>query len=223
MTMVTIAFCALCIAAGNWQRGRAEEKLALQQKLEAWEKAPPVEVPASPLDAEAPALRPVVVTGTYDEARTILIDNKVYRGRAGFHVVSPLRIGDSDMYVLVNRGWIAGDPGRAALPRFPTPQGVQRVQGVAVVPSARVFELGEAQSGPVWQNLVLDRYAAWSKLKLQPFVIQQTGEAHDGLVRDWPRPDTGADKHRIYAMQWYLFAAVSVILYVVLNLKRHHG
>jgi surfeit locus 1 family protein len=72
----------------------------------------------------------------------------------------------------------------------------------------------------VWQNLRLDRYRAWSKLELQPIVIQQTNDAGDGLVREWDRLDAGADRHRGYALQWFSLAALAVVLYVVLNLKR---
>jgi len=72
----------------------------------------------------------------------------------------------------------------------------------------------------VWPNLVLERYAKWSGLDLLPVVLQQTNDTGDRLVRDWPRPDFGIEKHKAYALQWYALAAVTVILYVVLNLKR---
>jgi cytochrome oxidase assembly protein ShyY1 len=55
---------------------------------------------------------------------------------------------------------------------------------------------------------------------LQPIVVQQTSDADDGLARDWPRPDAGVDKHRIYALQWYSFAALAAVLYVFLSFKR---
>ncbi len=50
--------------------------------------------------------------------------------------------------------------------------------------------------------------------------MQQTNDAGDGLVRAWPRPDLGVDKHKAYALQWYVLAALTVILYVVLNIER---
>jgi cytochrome oxidase assembly protein ShyY1 len=57
-------------------------------------------------------------------------------------------------------------------------------------------------------------------LKLQPFVIEQASDAQDGFVRQWERPDAGVDRHRSYALQWYSFAFLTVVLYVVLNFKR---
>ncbi len=55
---------------------------------------------------------------------------------------------------------------------------------------------------------------------LQPVVLQQTTASDDGLIRRLARPDAGADTNRAYALQWYVFAALTVILYVALNLKR---
>ena len=95
------------------------------------------------------------------------------------------------------------------------------MEGVAVVPGSHIFELdANTEEGIVWQNLVLARYAKWSGLRLQPIVLQQTSDAADGLVRAWGRPDTGADKHRGYAFQWYALAATILISYVAFSFKR---
>jgi cytochrome oxidase assembly protein ShyY1 len=92
---------------------------------------------------------------------------------------------------------------------------------MAVVPSARFLELApEAGTGRLRENLVLAREEKRLGLSLQPFVIEQTSGAPDGLLRAWERPDTGAERHRSYALQWYSFAALAAILYVVLGFKR---
>lgn len=222
ITIVTIAFCALTLSLGNWQTRRAHEKQALQHKLDERALQAPVAIPTSELDAEDFDRRPVHVSGHYDAALSILLDNKVYQGRVGYQVLTPLRIGSSERYVLINRGWVAAGRTREELPRVETPKGEQQIEGMAVIPSARVFELGaDAQPQKVWQNLVLSRYADWSGLRLQPVVIEQRSAAADGLVRDWPRPDVGIDKHRGYALQWYSFCALALLLYFVLNFKRH--
>jgi cytochrome oxidase assembly protein ShyY1 len=55
---------------------------------------------------------------------------------------------------------------------------------------------------------------------LQPIVIEQHSAAADGLVRDWPRPDTGIEKHESYALQWYSLAGLAVVLFIVLSFRR---
>ena len=69
--------------------------------------------------------------------------------------------------------------------------------------------------GRVWQNLRLADFGQATGLALQPLVIEQRSAAADGLLRDWPRPDSGADRNESYALQWYLFAALAVVLFVI--------
>jgi surfeit locus 1 family protein len=221
ISIVTVCFCALTISLGNWQTRRAHEKEALQYKLDQRAKLAPITIPTSEVNAEDFDRRPVYVRGSYDAAHSILLDNKVYQGRVGYQVLTPLRIGASERYVLVDRGWVAAGRTRQALPQIQTPSGEQKIEGMAVLPSAKIFELARDETpGKVWQNLVLARYAKWSGLKLQPVVIEQHSAAADGLVRDWPRPDVGIERHRSYALQWYSFCALAVLFYVALNFKR---
>ena len=35
----------------------------------------------------------------------------------------------------------------------------------------------------------------------------------DWLARDWPAPDFGIERHRIYMVQWYAFAALALGLW----------
>jgi|AP12_2_1047962.scaffolds.fasta_scaffold09316_2 surfeit locus 1 family protein len=225
-TALAVAFCALSIALGNWQLRRAAEKESAQAQREMQASQAPVLLPGRPIDAAAWAWRRVEVRGQLVGRRTILVDNRTRAGRPGYEVVTPVRITGTDMHVLVNRGWIAQGPTRDALPSLHTPEGPIRVLGIAVVPPRRVFELGDsAPAGPVWQHLDLARFHAWSGLALQPIVVLQTskldGELQDDrLLRQWPREESGAAKHRAYALQWYIFGLLTVILYVALNLKR---
>lgn len=220
MTVAGVAFVALTVSLGNWQTGRAAQKAALAEAFDRGRGAPPADL-AQPLAAGADLEgRRVSVRGEWDAARTIYLDNRVHRGRAGYHVVTPLRLEGTRRWVLVNRGWAPAGATRADLPEVPTPAGVVAVEGIAIAPPAKVYELGEASPAErVWPSLVLARYAKWSGLDLLPVVVQQTNGA-DALVRDWPRPDFGIEKHKAYALQWYALAALTVILYVVLNIER---
>lgn len=178
-------------------------------------------LPARPIDADAWVWRRVVARGRFTDKYTILLDNRIRAGRAGFEVVTPLAIEDGDSFVLVNRGWIAQGRTRSEPPTVRTPAGPVQIDGIAMAPLAEVFELGDpAATGRVWQHLNLDRYRAWSGLAVQPIVVLQTSESGDELLRRWPPPESGAAKHSAYAWQWYIFALLTAILYVALNLKR---
>jgi cytochrome oxidase assembly protein ShyY1 len=51
-------------------------------------------------------------------------------------------------------------------------------------------------------------------------VIEQHSDTGDGLLRDWPRPDSGAEKNEAYSFQWYSLATLAIVLLVVLSFRK---
>ena len=220
-TVATVAALVLFVAAGNWQRGRMETKEALRAQLDAAARSAPIDADALPSATDWAALRyrNVTAAGEFDRRHQILIDNRVHAGRVGYDVVAPLRMVDGRI-VLVARGWVAQGATRDVLPDAPPPAGTVTISGRLAIPPAGYLELSaESSPGTVWQNLDPGRFAATTGLAVLPAVIEQTSPADDGLVRDWPAPDFGIEKHRIYMWQWYAFAVLAVVLWFALNLR----
>lgn len=191
------AGCAAGIALGNWQSGRAAEKRAA-----------------------GAAVQRVAVRGEFQPAFTVFLDNKIYRGQPGYQVVQALRM-QNGRHILVNRGWVAAGPRRERLPQLRTPAGELALEGVRLERFARAYEpSGAKPAGPVWQNVTVAEFAAWSGLALEPWVLEQHSALDDGLARDWPAAGLGAEQHEAYALQWYSLAALCVILLVVLGFRR---
>jgi surfeit locus 1 family protein len=219
-SIAAAAFIALAISLGTWQTRRAEEKLELGLRLDEAARGPVLSVPSVRLEASTLERRRVSARGHFVAQATLFLDNKVLMGVAGYHVLTPLKLEGSGLHVIIDRGWIAaGD--RSRLPAISAPEGLQTIEGTAVMPSTRFVELApEAAGGPRRQNLVIAREEQRLGLRLQPFVVEQASDAQDGLARQWERPDSGVDRHRSYALQWYSFAFLTVALYVVLSFKR---
>jgi len=200
---LAVSGCAAGIALGNWQSGRAEQKRAA-----------------------AASLRTVEMRGRFDARHMVFLDNKLHKGRPGYEVVQPLVL-DKGAALLVNRGWVPAGATRESLPQVPTPVSDVAVSGVRLERFRQAYALGASShapgvSGPegwVWQNVTVEQFAAWSGLRLEPWVLEQHSALDDGLVRDWPRPDAGIEKHESYALQWYSLAALSLILFLSLSLK----
>lgn len=224
LALLALAAIAVMILLGNWQTRRAEQKLALQQRVDALAQGPMLPLSSTPVTAADYAHSRVTVRGEFAPQYTVFVDNRVLRGLPGYHVVTPLRIRGGDMYVLVNRGWVGVGPTRAQFPPIRTPAGELMLEGVAVVPPERVYELArETGTGPLVQHLVPARIAERTGFKLQPVVLQQTSDTNDGLVRHLERPDLGVNNHRAYALQWYAMGVLVVVLYLTLNLRRGNG
>jgi surfeit locus 1 family protein len=194
--VLAVAGCVAGVLLGNWQSGRAEQKRALARSQQL-----------------------ATLQGSFDAQHTVLLDNKLRNGRPGYEVVQPLRLVGGKQ-VLVNRGWTAAGATREQLPKVRTPAGVVALQGVRLDHFARAFEpAGTKRSGTVWQNASVEEFAAWSGLALEPWVFEQHSALDDGLARDWPRPDAGVAMHESYALQWYSLAALSLVLFIGLNVK----
>ncbi len=225
--LAAVVAIAVFVSAGNWQGRRMEEKERLRAQYEAAVREAPVPLPSPGAGADwVPwRYRPVRLEGEYDTAREIYIDNRVHAGRAGYHVVTPLRLGDGRV-VLVNRGWVPQGPTRAELPRASAPAGRVVVDGRINLPSAGYLEFDrQPPAGRLWQNLDPVRFAAATGIAVPPIVVEEMARAGDAgaLVRAWPAPDFGVDKHRGYRMQWYALAALTAALCIFFLLRCRRG
>jgi len=220
-TLAAAAAIAATLALANWQLGRAHEKEALAARIAALARDTPVLLTTAEVRAADVEWRRVTARGRFDPSHGILLDNRIHHGVAGFHVVMPLAIGDGSRFVLVNRGWIAGNPDRSRLPQVRTPEGTVEITGLAVTPSRRFLELStNVTEGRIWQNLTLERYRQAVPIALQPVVIEQESALDDGLVREWDPPNLGVDMHYGYAFQWSVIAATILVLYLVTHVRR---
>ncbi|OGI50651.1 MAG: hypothetical protein A3A87_03110 [Candidatus Muproteobacteria bacterium RIFCSPLOWO2_01_FULL_60_18] len=213
----------LFLYLGYWQLQRAEEKLSMQAEYDTRANGPAVQVEPRVQRPDELQFYRVVAKGHYDTDYQILIDNRVHQGRVGYHVITPLKLQDSEVRLLVNRGWIALGESRDRLPAFETPTGLQQITGVATVPSEKYFTLAQPEPGwqRVWQNMDMARYSAAVPFPVQPVVVLlDPADAAGGFTRDWSRLDAGISVHQGYAFQWFMLAAALSTLYLFMSLRR---
>lgn len=215
---------ALFSTLGFWQLGRAAEKQALFDAFASGADEPAQ--PGLPADADARERRygRLRLEGRYDAAHQVLLDNMPEAGRPGYHVLTPLQTPAGA--VLVNRGWVPAPGDRDQLPdvavsgeprvltgridRLPRPG--LKLAAEPVSPSApwprRLF-FPDAATVAVQLGYPLREY----QLLLDP------GEA-DGFRRQWMPDDFGPETHVGYAVQWFGLAITTVVLWLVLALRR---
>jgi surfeit locus 1 family protein len=220
-TVAAVMGIASTLALANWQLSRGHEKESAAARVASANRDAPIELGGNEVKADDVAWRRVEVRGTFAPHYMVLIDNRIFNGRVGYHVVMPIKIAGSERYALVNRGWIAANATRDALPSVKTPDGVVRITGLAMQPSRRYFELSSnVTEGKVWQNLTVERYRAAVPIAIQPVVIQQESALDDGLIREWPAPDVGIERHYSYALQWLALAVTILVFYVVTHVRK---
>jgi surfeit locus 1 family protein len=197
VVVLALAAAGAGVALGQWQAGRAEQKRA-----------------------DARQAQRMSVTGAFVPGYTVLLDNKLRRGRTGYEVVTPFKLAGSERHVLVNRGWVAAARTRETLPEVRTPSSQLEVEGLVRERFPRVLEIGEQARQRVRQTLDIGAFAQETGLPLEPYYIEQHSPAADGLDRQWQPPDAGVEKHESYALQWYSLAALAIALGLVFSFRR---
>jgi surfeit locus 1 family protein len=151
----------------------------------------------------------------------VFLDNRQMNGKPGFYVLTPLQLDGGGSVVLVQRGWTPRNfVDRAALPKVETPAGRVTIQGRIAPAPSKLYDFAGAPPGPIRQNLDLATFRTDTRLPVLDVTVVQTGDASEGLVRQWPEPATGADKNYGYAFQWFGLAGLIVILYVWFQIVR---
>lgn len=218
-SLAVLILVLLFQALGAWQLRRADEKTALMQNRNLKTAEPALMIAPNEVLTEAHRFRRVVVTGHYDADHQILLDNQIHNQQAGYHVLTPLTLTDNSTHLLINRGWIPLGPNRNILPDVSPPQTSVRISGIVDRFPAVGFKLkgGEIPSeGWPTRVLRLEQGPLENRLgyPLMSYQILLDESLADGYLRDWRTPDLAPEKNRGYALQWFIFALVTVIIYL---------
>ena len=211
---------ALTFSLGLWQLGRGAEKTALQAAKDQRMAMPVLDGRSltnaiSATELQTLMHRKMVLKGQWLKENTVYLENRQMNGRAGFYVMTPMRLESTDMVVLVQRGWAPrAFNDREALPLTQTPAGVVEVTGTLAPWPSRLYDFGGVEDGAIRQNLDLNTFRQQTGLDLKSFSLIQTGAPSEGLLRDWPVVATGVEKHQGYAFQWFGLCALIALLYV---------
>lgn len=229
--LLVVAVAAVCIRLGFWQLDRLEQRQARNAQIERALALPALDLDERLLqeierDPAAYLNRRVRVEGRYDLAADLVLRGRSHNGRPGVHVVTPLQIAGSGAAVLVNRGWVPS-PDAATLEPSPFAEpGLQRVEGLLqVVPTPPEGETPltvQTSGGSVLTVRRLDLIAlrARSAYPLLPVYVQQLPDpslSHPPVRLPLPVLDEGS--HLGYAVQWFSFAAIAVLGFLIVLLR----
>ena len=232
VSLATLIGVGLTLSMGRWQLQRAAYKEDLAQQVQA--RAALAPLPQDALLALGPeslppqAQRRTVLRGVWLPEHTVALDNRQMLDSQGFFIMTPLRLdaagAGAGAVVMVQRGWLPRNfLQRDVLLPFETPAAAVEVAGTIALAPARIYAFDGAEKGVIRQNLNIASYRSETGLPLRDFILVQQGPAAEGLLRSWPAPNLGIERHYGYAFQWFSLAALIAGLYFWFQWLRPRG
>jgi surfeit locus 1 family protein len=220
------ALAAIGIAAfahlGVWQLGRAAEKRELLESYEHGGAAVDVQNDI----AQLPRYQSVRITGRYDSAHQVLLDNMhSQRGQPGYRVITPFE--SPQGWLLIDRGWIAPGATRAQLPDVGVDENSRTV--VARIdelprPGIRLAASADSNVPQGWPRVLNYPTHADLERALQRPVANRLllldAKEPDGYERTSAvRLSFGPERNVGYAVQWFAMAAAVAVIFIVLGFR----
>jgi surfeit locus 1 family protein len=233
LTIAIVLLTLLFLRLAFWQIDRLGQRRAANAEIVARTALPSLTLDGASLDPEAANLRRATVKGRFDFSQEMILRNRAYNEIPGVHALTPLRISGSDAAILVDRGWIPyelQDSVRRA--KFQQPVDEVEISGILRASQERVSSMAPAES-PLAQGET--RRDAWFRTDIpaiQPQVpypllgmyLEQLPADVPFAAPRLPRPDPdialSEGSHMVYAIQWFLFAAIAAGGYVILYRQR---
>lgn len=224
--LFAVAVVALFVSLGFWQLSRLDQRQQLNARIEdraSREPVPVADALSAGSDGDSLDFVAVADRGRYVAQDQVVVRNRSQGGAAGSWVVTPL-VTRSGTTVLVNRGFI---PEVLATPdAVPVPPGEvdvtgwlrrsQQRQGLGPADPAegRIGALVRLDVERIDDQVAADLAPVWLQLG------SQTPPVEGGLPDPVPLPPLDEGNHLSYAVQWFIFATLGVVVYLLLLRKR---
>ena len=217
LALLVAAAAYVFVSLGFWQLDRrAERSLENTILLERSAAEPlPLELVLGVDDdiieaGESHEYRRVTVTGQFDPAHEVLGRSQTNRdGEAGFHVITPFVLASGDA-ILVNQGWV---PLRFDTPPYTDANQIPQTLTLTLAASRIRGGFGPQEPEGDLERIVrvdIERLRQQMPYALYPVygILYET----DGDVPERVEPaEVSLGPHLTYAIQWFAFAAISVI------------
>jgi cytochrome oxidase assembly protein ShyY1 len=222
LVVLVVATVVASVLLSQWQFSRGEEREARNDLVRANIDQQPVTpddllVVGQDLPDEL-QWRNVAVSGRYDEDATRLVRKRTFEGRPGFYVLTPI-VGENDVALWVNRGWIPNAATAVTAPEVPAAPAGTVTAIVRMRPSEDPsgIAIGELPDGQV------------DKIDVAALSEERGGPTYGGfgeLVEETPAtqpapspldpPSLSSGPHVSYAFQWLTLGLIAIVGYVIL-------
>jgi surfeit locus 1 family protein len=216
LSILAISFALVSISLGFWQLRRLGVRRTANEILASRRFAPEVPLDSVPADTATAHFRRVRARGEYDYPNEIVLTLRGRNGSPGVNILTPVLRPGNDTAVLVNRGWVYSPDGMTVeTKQWREGDSVDANGFVEVFPTKGPFDApnpGRPRSMRRLDKSVL--------MKLFPYPVANyyvvlTDSARSGGPPRLEPASLDEGPHRNYAIQWFFFAAISIIGLVI--------
>ena len=220
ITIFFIFFALLFFSLGVWQIERGQSKMKILNEFEENLKKTP-----EYLSEKSGKWDRVYVEGNWDNSEQILIDNSVNRGVAGYKVLTPFRINETNKIILIDRGWIKQNKYRNELPNIEITTLNETVSGILELPELGLVlsdDLVSKEWPKISQSKNLEVLSKEYDESIYPFILLADPILKNSLeyIKIVPTNMTPI-KHYGYSAQWFLMFIVLCFMYIWYGYKRN--
>ena len=235
-TVLVLVAAGVMVRLGIWQLDRLQERKAFNARVLAYQDKAPLELDDAAFQEDLYEMeyREATVTGEYDFDNEVAWRNQIwYTGEVteyGIHLLTPLRVKGSERVILVDRGWVPNEYASIATWGKFAESGEVTVQGV----------IRRGQKEPKYVGVPdptltpgQERLDTWNFINLERIGAQMDVQLPDVYIQELP-PDGEQDlpyklveeveidngPHLSYAIQWFSFSTILLVVYVVLVQKQ---
>ena len=220
ITIFFVIFAVVFFSLGIWQIERGQTKTQIMSEFENKLTKEPIY-----LNAESKKWDRVLVSGKWENKKQLLIDNVIHQGIAGYKVLTPLRIDETNKLILVDRGWIKQNKFRDQLPDIEIPGDFESVSGTLEQPELGLVLSDELISNnwpKISQTKNVEVISKAYTEEIFPMILLADPLLKNSLeyIKITPTNMTPI-KHYGYSSQWFLMFIVLCFMYIWYGLSRN--
>ena len=220
ITIFFVIFAVVFFSLGIWQIERGQTKTQIMSEFENKLTKEPIY-----LNAESKKWDRVLVSGKWENKKQLLIDNVIHQGIAGYKVLTPLRIDETNELILVDRGWIKQNKFRDQLPDIQIPDDFESVSGTLEQPELGLVLSNELISNnwpKISQTKNVEVISKAYTEEIFPMILLADPLLKNSLeyIKITPTNMTPI-KHYGYSSQWFLMFIVLCFMYIWYGLSRN--
>ena len=204
-------FISVFLALGSWQIIRLNWKLELINQIETSLK----DIPVNLSNSKHKNYLRIKTRGSIDFEKQIYLYNLNEKGKPGFEVINPLKVGNNNY--LLNRGWIPFNKKEDETINVIDENYINGVLRKQIKPN--MFKPENDLSENYWFTLDRDDIFKFTGKNFSSYVIYLSGN------NEFPKPKSItaniSNNHKKYALTWFSLAISILLIYLYLRKKNY--